>query len=146
MRNSRLLPCLFFGGLLAAGCSDLNGDWTLYPAESRPSLTISDRCPAADSTDFFTGGVIKVSFSKDLDPATADQQAFLLGQGRRLIRGAILLDERTITYVPSEILLDDTTYNFYITDSLRDRDGFAITSNYLVYSFATGTPGAVSCR
>lgn len=131
---------------LAAGCSDLNGEREIYPPTDRPSLDVQDQCPAKDEPSFFTGGVIRILFNKPLDPATVTQQAFLLGQGRRLVRGDIVLEGQVVTYVPRELLIPDSRYDFFITSTLRDTDGFALTENYWNYSFTTGNPGAISCR
>lgn len=132
--------------LSLAACGDLNGDREIYPATDRPSLAVLDQCPKKDEKAFYVGGVVRLLFNKPLDPSTVTQQAFLLGQGRRLIRGDVSLEGRVVTYVPREVLIPGSRYDFFITDDLRDTDGFALTDNYWNFSFITGDPGAVSCR
>ena len=131
---------------LAVACADLNGEREIYPPTTRPTLLVLDQCPGNGEDSFFTGGVIRLLFNKPLDPTTLTQQALLLGHGRRLIRGAIELDGQTLTYIPREILVPDARYDFFISGSLRDTDGFALTDGYWSFTFTTGHPGAVSCR
>ncbi len=134
------ISCAFWIGLLfsAWACTNPNLDRNIYPEQTRPALELIDTCPGADATDISTSAVIRLAFSKELDPETVNLSSFILGSGPQFVLGNVFYEDGIVTYVPNEPLIPDSLYRLYVTSDLRDIDGFAYTNQTAVFSFFTG--------
>lgn len=132
--------------LLAVACSNINTENSLYENEVRPDLDIKEMCPRHKQDMVSTSAVIWVQFNKPLKPETVHEGTVLLGNGRWHVKGDVYYHDRIMTYVPIEELDPNCEYDLYITSSLRDEDGFALTTNAVAFYFTTGDPGVITCR
>lgn len=137
--------CLL-AGLALAGCSNVNEDERIYPRDLRESPTLLDSCPKHDQERVSVDAVVRLLFSKDLNPRTVHSGSVILGSGRMFVRGNLFYEDRVVTFVPTEALLPDTFYTLYLTSTLRDIDNLAMSERVESLSFTTGSPGVYTCR
>lgn len=129
--------CWLFILLSLAGCTDVNEGKAIYPDKARGELLLLDSCPAHGDENISTEAVIKLLFNKPLDPQSINSASLLLGSGRNHVKGTLFYEDDIITYVPLAPLEPNYRYDFYITASLRDTDGFAYIQNVEAFSFFT---------
>jgi hypothetical protein len=143
-----LLPLIFAISwmLILDACSNVNENESIYPRDFREGLVVLDSCPKADQQNISTEGVIRLLFNKDLDPSTVHGGSVVLGSGRMYVRGNVFYDDRVVTYIPTTAFVPNSLYVVYLTTSLRDADGFALSDRIEVLSFKTGEPGVYTCR
>lgn len=140
------IAILILLSILLTACSNVNDENAIYPYEERGPLTILDSCPRVSQEKVSVDAIIEILFNKPLDPAKVNLSSIMLGNGRWLIAGNVFYSDRLVTYVPSESLDENTRYTLYVTNSLRDEDGFAMTVSVHTQTFTTGNPGQITCR
>ena len=142
-----LVALVFLVGSLLAACTNPNTDQDIYPSVTRPSLELLSSCPDPEDEDISTSAVIRLAFSKELDPSTVNLSSFILGSGPEFVLGNVYYEDGVVTYIPNEPLHPNSLYRLYITSDLRDIDGFAYTNRTAVFSFFTGSgEEGITCR
>lgn len=99
--------------------------------------------PANAATSVQLKQVISATFNEEMDPATINQESFILTSGLKsseAITGTLTYDNTnaTLTFVPTTPLTSNTTYTGRIKASVKDLAGTPLQSDY-VWTFSTGT-------
>ena len=101
---------------------------------TRPAVIWTE--PENGAANVATTGVIRVGFSRLMDPSTITTETFLIDNGGE---GTIGYIGTTAEFTPSRTLTYSTTYTVTITTDVRDKDGKALESAYF-WSFTTKPP------
>jgi hypothetical protein len=100
-----------------------------------PPLVVST-VPAAGATDVVVNGVITVTFSEPIDPATLNSTTFTLGAGGNVVTGSITFSGITAVFTPAAALAFSTPYNAVVKASVKDMAGNLLGADYS-WSFTT---------
>lgn len=135
-------------------------DMTPPPPPPPPAggLVVVSVSPAPQATDVPTNTKIVATFSKKMDPVTVNTNSFkvynaTLARGQSLgvqINGTVVVDATGFkaTFTPSALLRQTTTYNGWISKTVKDINGNTLANDY-VWSFVTepsGTPPPSTCQ
>jgi YD repeat-containing protein len=132
-----------------SGVTDLSGNALTAPPPSTfttgmgadltpPTATAT---PANGVSGVLTNSVIRLQFSKQVDPLTVTTADFLvLPQGGAAIQGSVTVSAGglTATFTPSSALNVSTTYNIAATNLILDLEGQSLQP-FATSTFTTGT-------
>jgi hypothetical protein len=144
-----LLPSTSYSATISTVAKDLAGTflkskytWNFTTGKAPDIIP-----PAIVSTDPINSAIgipfnqkLSANFSEAMDPATIIAANFKLANtslGGTNVSGTVLYSGTSATFVPSVLLLPNTTYTATITTAVKDLAAVSITSNY-TWSFTTG--------
>src|SRR5262249_20822958 len=128
-----------YTGTITTSVKDLAGNslaanfvWSFTTAEAPPAVSSTD--PASNATGVSVDGVVKATFSKQMNATTITTTTFSITPG---VAGIVSYSGTTAAFTPSARLSFATTYTATITTGARDLNGVGLTANY-VWTFTTG--------
>ena len=109
--------------------SSVTGDFTLVKAESDSVELLFDETTAGVAAD----RPVRLTFSKDVDPATIEQGVYLLEEGNE--RSIVFNQSRsnTITVFPVGALEPDAIYELVLTPELQSTNGLSLTTVTILF-------------
>ena len=149
---SNLLPNTVYTVTITTGAKDLSGNalsnnyvwsFTTGAATIATPPTVISTDPFSTATAVALNKHIAANFSETMDASTITTATFTLMQGTTFVSGTVSYAGTTATYVPSNILTQNTTYTATITTGAKDLAGNSLVSNY-VWSFTTLVPYTVA--
>ncbi len=100
-------------------------------------------CPIVISTDPVNGAIsvpyskiITATFNEKMDPTSFNESSFTLQQGTTLIQGMVSYVDSTTSFKPNAPLLSFTSYQGTIKNTVKDKRGNVMQSDYK-WSFVT---------
>jgi len=144
-----LIASTLYTATITTGASDLGGValavnyvWTFTTAAVPVNVppTILSTIPADAATNVPLNQLVSATFSKAMNPATINSNAFTLtGAGGASISGLVAYAAigNTLTFTPSANLTPNTLFTATLTTGAQDLAGNALASNY-VWTFTTG--------
>ncbi len=145
---TKLITLGLLGLVVAAGCSGKNGSTgTTGPAgtqgtqgsEGPANPTVSWVMPVQGATGVYTDSVIKVGFSKPMDPSTINASTFSVSTGGIPVTGTMSYNpgSQTAFFNPNVPLYQFGFYSATLTTGIKDTSGNPITASY-VWMFLAG--------
>ena len=143
VRVPALLVLVLGASSFLAACGGGGGGRSTGP--TTPSLYIVSSDPADGQQNVPVDSVVRVTFSRDLDPASVNYQSIRVGAigGAGEVPGQAVLDDvdpRTVRWTPSQTMLGVTPHACEISAGVRSVGGDLVGGD-LTFSFRTG--GAV---
>ena len=102
---------------------------------STPIIVSTD--PVNGAADVPFNKAITATFSTIMNPATINNNTFILKQGTTVVPGVVTYSGFVATFTPTNPLLANSVYNALITADVKDLIGNAMAANY-TWSFSTG--------
>jgi hypothetical protein len=147
--TTNLLPSTSYSATISTVAKDLIGTflksnytWNFTTGKAPdiipPTIVSTDPINAAVGVPF--NQKLSANFSEAMDPTTIIAANFKLANtslGGTNVSGTVLYSGTSATFVPSVLLLPNTTYTATITTAVKDLAGVSLTSNY-TWSFTTG--------
>jgi len=130
---------------ITRGAKDSSGNslpadytWTVTtgPAPDTTAPTVS--APTDGASGVAVNSAITAVFSEGMDATSITTAAITLTEGGAAVSGSVTYNGTTATFIPSEALLDNTTYTATIAAEVKDSAGNTLVSDY-TWSFTTGT-------
>ena len=149
---SNLAPNTVYTATITTGTKDLAGNalatnyvwsFTTGAAVIVTPPTVISTDPLNVATSVALNKQITATFSTTMDASTITTATFTLMQGTTFVSGTVSYAGTTATYVPSNNLIQNTTYTATITTGAKDLAGNSLASNY-VWSFTTVVPYTVA--
>lgn len=139
MRKLKLLAALCVAAVIfIAGCKKDEYQETIGVC---PLVVSTD--PADNAIDIPLEQIITAEFNEEMDPATIDQESFIIQQGTTSIAGTVAYSGMTASFTPSSSLLPDVLYSGTIKTLVKDLPGQALQQDHL-WSFTTIAEVALS--
>ena len=147
--SANLLPSTSYSATISTVAKDIAGTflknsytWSFTTGKAPDIIapTVISTIPINSSTNIPFNQKISANFSEAMNPATIIPANFTLANtslGGLNVTGAVLYSGTTATFVPSVILLPNTTYTASITTGVKDLASVSLSNNY-VWSFTTG--------
>lgn len=129
-------------GLLVLASDDHNGDVYVHNVIGDPPPVITSRAPGVGETDVAPDAVVRVTFSKNMDPATVVAGGNIgLESASGAVAGSVSYDGsiRTATFTPNAVLQAGTVYTVTVTNGVEDTGGKPLYESE-TWSFQTGSP------
>ncbi|MES2205437.1 MAG: Ig-like domain-containing protein [Pseudomonadota bacterium] len=106
-----------------------------FKTTALPTFTHS---PAAGSTALPVSTVISATASKSLDPATVTSTTVTVSSALGPVTGTVAYnsESKIITFTPTALLFNNTTYSVILTTGIKDTEGNALAGND-VWNFTT---------
>ncbi|MBK8404349.1 MAG: Ig-like domain-containing protein [Saprospiraceae bacterium] len=111
--------------------------WSFTTASNLAPIVISTD-PVNNATNVPTNKVVTANFSMTMDPSSINTSSFIMMQGVNQIKGVVLYQGTTASFVPSSALKSNTLYTMTITNTVKNLAGVFMVNNY-VWSFTTLT-------
>lgn len=132
MRKLKLLAALSVAAVIfIAGCKKDEYQETIGVC---PLVVSTD--PADNAIDIPLEQIITAEFNEEMDPATIDQESFIIQQGTTSIAGTVAYSGMTASFTPSSSLLPDVLYSGTIKTLVKDLPGQALQQDHN-WSFTT---------
>lgn len=150
--TSNLQTGTVYTAKLTTGVKDLNGvpiaadyifSFTTGVAidETVPTVVTTD--PLSDATDVARNKVIAVTFSEEMNAASFTSTTLALAQGANPVTGSIEYMDKTVSFIPDQILDASLIYTATVSVGVKDLAGNAIAAAK-TWSFTTGTEAGLS--
>ena len=94
--------------------------------------------PTNNAINVPTNKVVTANFSMAMDPSSITTTSFFMMQGVNSVKGVVLYQGTTASFVPSSSLKSNTLYTVTITNAVKNLAGVTMVNNY-VWSFTTVT-------
>ncbi len=132
MKKLKLLAALSVAAVIfIAGCKKDE-----YQEKIGVCPLVVSTVPADKAIDIPLGGVITASFNEKMEPATIDQESFIIQQGTTSIAGTVAYSGMTASFTPSSPLSPNVLYSGTIKTLAKDLLGQALQQDYS-WSFTT---------
>lgn len=99
--------------------------------------------PANNAIDIPLGQIITATFNENMDPATINEESFIIQQGTTSVAGTVAYSGMTASFTPSSPLLPDVLYSGTIKTLAADLLGQTLQQDHL-WSFTTIAEVALS--
>ncbi len=153
--DARLVESTRYTAELTTGLAARDGRTLSAPVSfsftTGTNVQISSRTPAPFASGVSPAAVVRAVFSRPADPATVDEESFLVsGPGGAQVPASVSYDAstRTATLTPDEPLGLMSAYTARVTDGVRGLDGAALDASAWNFTTAITPPAgpAVTAR
>ena len=123
--------------LWLAACSDAANRAQPVPDTTPPG--VSDTAPAHRASLVPVSGVLTVTLSEPVDPASVTAGSFLLIGNRGPVSGTLGVSGTTVTFTPQSVLAHNTLHTATLTSAVKDIQGNALAASH-TWTFTTVPP------